>query len=391
MPFGVTTAGFTRKTFEDIQAAVFTFLRNGISAVLDLSERDPIGNVVTVVDDEISALWEHAEAAYNSYDVDNADDDRFRALCLLTGVVPGGSTKGTVVAQVDLDASQSFPAGTMIANVDGEPSNLWTNTETVTSTSAGVYDADFIATVAGVVGVAPAGSLSVITTTLAGWNSIINGNDALAGVDIESLEDLRARRDASIAVTGTGTVPAIKADVAALNGVISVNVAENTGDDIDENSLPPHSFSVTVWDGPLLDADDDAIAQTIFDSKPAGISAVGGSTGTATDSDGVDHTIQYSRAAQVLIEAVATIDTDRAIDEADVKLAMVASHNDETSVDVNYNKLACSVLTVVGVTDFTNVTVNVVGDPVGSVNIPISINEVGLLDTSRITIVINPA
>lgn len=390
MAFGVTPSGFTRKTFEDIKTSTFAFLREKISKVLDLSERDPLGNATTVLNDEIAAMWEHIEAAYNAYDPDNADDDRFRALCLITGVVPGGATKGTVAATVNLDASQSFLPGTMIANVVGEPSNLWTNVNTVTSTVSGDYQADFIATVAGVIGVAPAGSLIEITTSLSGWNSITNAQDALSGVDFESLEDLRARRDASIAVTGTGTVPAIKADVAAINGVISVNVAENTGDTVDADSLPPHSFSVTIWDGPLLAADSDEIAQAVFDSQPAGIAAVGSTAATATDTDGVDHLVEFSRAAQVLIEATATIDTDREIDVEDVKLAMVASHNDETSVDVNYNQLTCSVFNVAGVTDWTAITVNIVGDSAGTISIPISINEVGLMDTSRITIVINP-
>lgn len=386
MPFGVTTAGFTRKTFTDITSSVFAAVRSAISAVLDLSERSALGNVLTIQADEMSSLWEHAEAAYNAFDVDNADEDRFRALCLLTGVTPGGATKGTVVCQLDLDAGKTFAPGALTVNVAGEPSNLWTNVATVTSVLAGVYDADFIATVAGVVGVAPAGSLTVITTGVGGFNTVTNALDATPGVDIESFEDLRARREASIAVTGSGTLPALKADLSAVAGVISVEVTENTTDFFDTNGLPPHSFTAVVWDGAGLDAVDNNLAQVIYDSKPAGITVTGSSSGDATAADGSLIATPFSRAAQVLVEVAVTITTDRTIDVADVKEAIVASHATATSVDVSYNKMTCSVFDVAGVTDWTVATVNIVGDPVGTIDIPIDISEVGLLDTSRVTV-----
>ena len=71
------------------------------------------------------------------------------ALCLLTGVIRRGATKGLVSTTVNLDASQTFAPGDLVAHVQDEPTNRWVNRDTVTSTIAGNYAAVFESEFAG--------------------------------------------------------------------------------------------------------------------------------------------------------------------------------------------------------------------------------------------------
>jgi len=72
---------------------------------------------------------------------------------------------------------------------------------------------------------------------------------------------------------------------------------------------PGKSFEIIVNDN-NGQADDAAIAQAIFDAKPAGIQSYGNVTVIITDSFGNPHSISFSRPAQVTIYMVVTLTTD---------------------------------------------------------------------------------
>lgn len=132
--------------------------------------------------------------------------------------------------------------------------------------------------------------LTSIVTPQTGWNSVTNLVLGVPGRDVESDADLRIRRKAHLG-SGFATEAAMQAYILnTVPGVSSVTISSNRGDSVDAFSAPAHSLTVTVVGG----ASANAIAQAIWDSMPAGIYANGDHSGTATDSQGGTHTINYT-------------------------------------------------------------------------------------------------
>lgn len=383
---GLTAEGFERALQDEIAADIATDVRGTISAQLEISEATVIGNLVTIFSDHLAQAWELLEEAVNGLDPENATDSRLVALALLTGVARRPADKGLVTATVNLDASKTYAAGDLIAHVVDEPANRWLNRDTVTSTTAGDYSAVFEAETAGSASSAAAGTLNVIAGSVAGWNSITNAADATPGNDIETIEDLRARREASLALAGSGTVDAIRADLLQVDGVLQVLVEENTTD-ATVGALSPHSFRAVVWDGDPAAADDDEIAQAIHDTRPAGIPSLGSESGTATKADGTTTMVAFERATPVPIYIDVDIVSAAGVAIADVKDAILAEMSDlGVGDDVKINRILASVFTVDGVEDTDFVQIGITASPSGTANISIGTTEIATFDAADITV-----
>jgi uncharacterized phage protein gp47/JayE len=384
---GVTSTGFSRKLFDEIVSEIVAHERGRISAQLDVSERTVLGNLNAIFADHLSQVWELLEEAYNATDPDNATDSRLVSLALLTGVERRGASNGLVTATVNLDASQSFAAGDLVAHVLDEPSNRWVNRDEVTSTSAGNYSVVFESEDAGSGASAAAGTLTVIASPVSGWNSITNAADATPGSDEESIEDLRARREASLAQAGSGTVDAIRADLLQVDGVLQVTVLENTTDAVDSDGLPAHSFRAVIWDGSPAAADDDEIAQAIHDTRPAGIASSGSSSGNATTTDGQVVSVSFARATAVPIYIDVDVVSASGVSIADVRAAIIAAV-DSLGVgdDVIFNRIAAAVFSVDGVDDFDFVQIGTAPAPSGTANISISNTQIATFNSADITV-----
>jgi uncharacterized phage protein gp47/JayE len=383
---GLTAEGFERALQEEIAADIATDLRGTISAQLDVSESTAVGNIVRIFADHLAQAWEVLEEAVNGFDPDNATDARLVALSLLTGVTQDGETKGLCTCTVNLDASQTYAAGDLVAHVADEPDNRWVNRDEVSSTTAGNYSAVFEAETAGSEFNAAAGTLTIIAGSVAGWNSITNAADATPGNDVQDIEDLRAEREASLARAGSGTVDAMRADVLQVDGVEQVLVEENTTD-ATVGALSPHSFRVVVWDGDPGAADDDEIAQAIHDTRPAGIPAIGDESGTATKADGTTTTVAFQRATAVPIFIDVEVVSEIGVAAEDVQNAILeAVANLTVGADVVYYKILSAVFAVDGVDDVTFVQTGISASPSGTANISIDSDEIATFDASDIVV-----
>lgn len=218
------------------------------------------------------------------------------ALGNLTGaVVTGSFAAGFDVEFAGVDGKQEQPLLEIVNNVlqDIVPALV---TVTVTETTAGVNQGavDCQATDFGPVD-APIDTLTVIDTPVSGLNSVINHDSVVIGRNTETDAELRNRRAATLAIAGKATVDAIRAAVLNVIGVSGATVFENTAITV-VSGRPAKSFEVVVQGG--ADAD---IAQTIWDTKPAGIETFGTQTVNALDSQGQARAIKFSRATEVLI------------------------------------------------------------------------------------------
>ena len=151
------------------------------------------------------------------------------------------------------------------------------------------------------------GALNIIQTPVSGWDRVENLQDATLGTDLETDGEARARREASLQSRGSATVETIQARILNdIAGVVDCTVFENDTDSVDGAGRLPHSFEAIVEGG-----DDQEIAEKIWEVKAAGIQTVGNANGgagyTVPDSQGIDHTIKYSRPVPKLVYAHITI------------------------------------------------------------------------------------
>lgn len=298
---GLTETGFSRPIQTEIADQILADERGTISGQLTGTEDTVLGNLNQIFADQLAQAWEVLEEAVNGLDPENATGSRLVALALLTGVKRRPAQKGLASCTLVLAASKTFAAGDLAAHVLDEPSSRWLNRDEVVSTTAGTYTGIvFEAEDTGPDFSAAAGTLTVIASPVTGWTSITNPTDATPGSEEETIENLRLRRESSLAASGGGTVAAITADVSAVDGVLQCTVEENTTD-ATVNTITPHSFRAVIWDGSPAAADDDEVAQAIYDTRPAGIASVGGESGTAVTADGQLVTMAFERATEVPI------------------------------------------------------------------------------------------
>jgi hypothetical protein len=383
----ITATGFQEQTQAEILQALIDDLRTVISDKLDLSERSVLGNYINILAPRLASLEQVMGEAYAAYDVDAASDDRFVALCLLSGIERRGATNGLADVSLTLQASKTFAAGDLVAHVVNDPTNRWENRDAVASTTAGAYPAVFISQLASSLAIAPQGTLTVIADPVDGWDAVTNGalGDATPGTDIEAIEALRVRREQGVAASASRTRGGIRAAVVDLDGVLSAEVFENTSLTTDADGIPGKSIRVVVWDGSPAAADDDEIAQAIYDRKAEGILSVGVESGVAQDADIGPVTLLFDRATESPVTVAVVIESSDGVAIADVEAAILAAFPGGgvglVGAEVVFHKLAGSVFAVAGVDDYSSFLVNG-----GTADLAAVQSTIYTLDASDITV-----
>lgn len=238
----------------------------------------------------------------------------------------------------------------------------------------------------------PADTLTIIVTSVTGWDSVNNPSTGTIGTETETDESLRIRRIASIG-SGYATDDSIKSRIQDdVDGVIGVSVTSNRTDVVDSEGRPAHSFEAVVSGG-----DDTEIAEKIWEVQPAGVQSYGNVTVAITDSEGESQDISFSRANSWYIwvrvsrdfnsEEEYPDDGDTAIKEAIVAWAL---ENLDVGDDVIRQRLSIPIYTVSGIGDILielDGTASVSDTPTyAEQNIEISSNYLADFDTSRITV-----
>lgn len=139
----------------------------------------------------------------------------------------------------------------------------------------------------------PVGSLNRIDSSVLGWDAVNNLVAGGIGRAVETDEALRERHANSVRVTGAATAQAIRSRILAeVDSVSYVAIYENRTNTIDANSLPSHSFDTVVSGG-----SDQAVADKLFEVKPAGIETYGNTSIQVLDENGDMQTCRFSRPA----------------------------------------------------------------------------------------------
>jgi len=395
--YGLTDAGFVAKTLQDIEASFVAQQRANIDPAIDTSQFGLIGQLNGIVASDLAELWELGENLYDAMDPDQASGDAQDQLYSLTNSLREPATPSRVLCTVVLAASTSIPALTAVASVQGNAAARFTNTFAMTNATGApaTLSIPFQALATGPVA-ANAGTLTQRDTLISGWTSVTNALDAELGTDIESDAAYRIRRQDELATQGGGTVAGIRADILQLDTVLAVSVLENVTDAVDANGLPGHSFEAVVR-SEIGATDDQAIAATIWANKPAGIQAYGSINVVILDSEGIPHTIGFSRPTEIPVYValrVTVVAADYGGDAA-MKDAIAASAETPGSpgyLDVGDPVYAGRFVTVAmqqpGVLN-AECRVSLVSSDyaTGVPSVAVTQRQIGTLDTTRISVV----
>lgn len=393
-PYGVTPTGFNRKTVRDILSDIETSQRAEISTALNLSSSTPWGQNNGIFSNELGIAWEVLEICYHAFDPDAAEDFLLTSLSKLTGTERRAASYSLVTLACDLDAGTDLISGTNFAAVDGDSTSLWTPVEDYEAATGGTQDVLFRAENPGAVSAA-AGTITVIHTSVAGWNSVTNALDASEGHPVDSDGTLRSRREEQLTATGSSTTDAIESDVLELDGVDTCRVFENeTGATVD--GVPPYSIEAVVFDGETPSVDNDDIAQAILSSKAGGVRTYGATSGTAVDQNAQSRTVYFSRPTQIPIYISLTVVEGASYDEAGGATALKAFLVEQlksihgVGKTVQY-RLADSLALYWGglhtnVSGVTAFTIGTSPSPTGTGDIAITSRQLATFDTSRVTV-----
>lgn len=447
--YGLTTDGLIVKTLAVIREELSDRLKAkfGVSVKSD-SDRAILGQMVAIISEAAALVWEQLETVNSSMDPDKASGAALDALCTLTGtfrppaefstvtltltgmtgeVVPEGSQAETESTGVRFETMEdaTFAAATAwtaltgysIGDIVTNGGNIYYCTDAGTSAGAGgptgTSDTITDATVEwawlgagdGYVDVvaqaletgaltAIAGDLNTITTPVFGWEGCVNILDATEGRDLASDEELRMIREAELAGIGNTPIDALRADLLGLSDdIVAVTVFVNNTDTTNSDGMPPHSVECLIRPkDPAPAGFDQMIYDALLQNVAAGILTHGTWTpGTAVDEQGTEHTMMYSRPEEIEIYVIVdvTVDEDEyPTDGDDLIKQAIADWGDLQATGKNAvaSGVSAQAFTIDGVIDVTSVKIGTAPTPTLSVTIPISLRQLAVFDTSRITV-----
>ena len=193
-------------------------------------------------------------------------------------------------SEMDISASATDAFINITSNSDNEVFSCYvTDGLSIVSCTS---NASFTSKVTGNIAT-PKNTVNKIQTPSQGWISVNNSSVGDIGRNLETDIELRARRDNSLRISGSGTVEAMKARLLSINSVTYAEVIDNRTN-VTVDDLPPKSFKVTVAGGTDLE-----VGQVIWQSQPIGIESVGNTTVTVKDTAGKDQAVKFSRPTEI--------------------------------------------------------------------------------------------
>ena len=396
MAFGLTADGFFIKRLADIKEEIEQRFRDEFGDEIDLRPQTPEGQVIAIMSEREAAVWELAQAVYDSQNPNKAIGKPLDDVVAITGTTRTPALNSTIddgVARGDDGTILDPGAGDILISVTG-------NTNAQFKITGGPYVIDIpdgptfkslpITLVSVATGeiVANAGTLNVIDTPQAGLVSFTNESDATLGAVIESDPDLKLKRNTELQIAGSATIDAIIAELNARELTTAVIVFQNIKSIVDLDGRPPKSLDIVV-----LGDDEQDLADAIFKVVGGGNETIGDITKTVIDGEGFEHIIKFSRPTEIEIH----IEMDLTVNanlypvdgDAQVEAALLAyGELQNTGQDVvvrGSNPLICAIDQIPGITDVV-IRIGKAVNPVNDDNIVIASREIAEFDSGRITI-----
>lgn len=377
MTFGVTTAGFVRKTALDVQ----TELQDGYVAAFGNVQTDAAsvnGNKIAIHGDQVGKVWEILEQSYDAGFIDSATDsqlDRFGAFINRARLAPSYSvvdlilegTPGTVIA-VGSTVSDGLIDWSLLTSITIDTSG---------STSAQASPASVGPTIA------LAGSITTIKSAVSGWLTVRNPTDAVPGRAVEGATSYRRRLKGAFRTGDSAAAQALQASLLRISDVSEAVIIENRSDFV-VDTRPAHSFEAVVRGG--SDAD---IILVLYAQAAAGGQQLGTRQYDITDRFGNPQTVRFSRPTErsvYLTVTYATRGTFPSDGEASMRSIVLAYGN---ALLLGQDVVPIEIIQSIETLGLHSLSISAGFTAVGQSTEPLSLalNELARFDSSRLAFV----
>lgn len=325
--FGLTEFGFRRKLYPECVADRIKRAKKVFGVNIDTSETSFLGKLIRNLSWDEAYLWELAEDVYNAPFVNSAEGTALDNVGMYLTITRRPATKSKTIVTIYGDDEIVIPKGFKVATKKGVVFETLEDA-TIKNGSVDVYVESIGAGKENNVGEK---SITEILNPALGVDRVINKNDAVGGLNIETDNEFRERYKKSYSRVGGSTVPAITAALLDIDKVVDCEVRENvTMETID--GIPPKSVACYIYGG-----ENEDIARTIYENKAAGIEAFGNIVIDVKDKKNVLHKIGFTRAKveEIFVKLKIKKDKDYKGDEA-VKRAILNYIGGKDSDGVEY-------------------------------------------------------
>ncbi|MDE1906083.1 MAG: baseplate J/gp47 family protein [Rhodospirillales bacterium] len=274
-----TASGVSLPTDAAILAGVQADINQAFGGGVNSDLRSPQGQLAQSLTAIVSDTNAQIAAVANNINPDVAAgrwQDAIGRIYFLTRI----PASGTLVTATCVGlAGTVIPAGTLAQDANGY---LYASTAAVTIPSGGSVSVGFQNQTSGPIACA-AGALSIIYSSITGWESITNPAAGALGSNVETQADFENRRRNSVAANAVNSVQSLLGAVLAVPNVLDAYVVDNPSAAAitygsTTYSIPAHSVVVAVAGG-----SSPAVAQAIWSKKPVGCGYAGNTSAVVLD------------------------------------------------------------------------------------------------------------
>jgi len=283
-----TPDGIQVQTFQEIYDELAAGYRSIYGEDINLDPDSPDGQRVAIEAQLVLDAQSFGALEYNQRDPDFALGQSLNSIIKLAGISRRPATRSQVDVEVTTDRPLTLPPDYAVEDDLGQ---AWTTLNTIDippgETTVTLFAEDF-----GAVEADPTTVVNPVTVVI-GVLSVTNPLAAVVGIDEETDQELRVRRNRSLETPQSSSTGRMFTALANLPNVTDVAVYENDTDTTDSDGIPAHSLWVVV-EGCAV----SGIVETMVKNKTGGKGMVGAVTGTFTESvlrpDGSTFTIVHS-------------------------------------------------------------------------------------------------
>ena len=320
-----TPDGIQVQTFQEIYDELAAGYRAIYGEDINLDADSPDGQRVAIEAQLVLDAQSFGALEYNQRDPDFALGQSLNSIIKLSGISRRPATRSQVDVVVTTDRPLTLPPDYAVEDDLGQ---AWTTLNAIDIPPGGTTVTLFAENF-GAVEADPATVVNPVTVVI-GVLSVTNTLSAVVGIDEETDQELRVRRNRSLETPQSSSTGRMFTALANLPNVTDVAVYENDTDVTDADGIPAHSLWVVVEGGSVA-----AIVETMTKNKTGGKGMVGSVTGTfsepVTRPNGTTFTIVHSMTfdrpvdVPVLVRLDATRkDAANPVDEALISQAIAA-------------------------------------------------------------------
>ena len=302
-----TPDGIQVQTFQEIYDELAAGYQGIYGEDINLAPDSPDGQRVAIETQLVLDSQSFGALLYNQLDPDFALGQPLNSLIKLAGITRRPATRSQVDVTVVTDRPLTLPIDYAVEDDLGQS---W-STLAVRTLIAGTTTVTLFAVNFGAVDADPATVTQPVTVVI-GVLSVTNPVPATVGIDEETDEELRIRRNLSLESPQSSSTGRMFTALASVPNVTDVVVYENDTDVTDADGIPAHSLWVVVEGGAVSD-----IVETMTKNKTGGKGLVGSVTGTFDEQvirpNGSVFTITHTMTFDRLIDApvLVTLDVTR--------------------------------------------------------------------------------